>query len=51
VKGYDFINWVVVRSEDKDKPFVKDLVAAYNSPAFRDYAKARYLGYKFPQSW
>ncbi|GAA4494733.1 MetQ/NlpA family ABC transporter substrate-binding protein [Pseudaeromonas paramecii] len=50
-KGYDFINWVVVRSQDKDKPFVKDLVAAYNSPAFRDYAKGRYLGYKFPQGW
>lgn len=50
-RSYNFINWVVVRSADKDKPFVKDVTAAYNSAAFRAYAKKRFADYKFPQGW
>ncbi|SIQ22576.1 D-methionine transport system substrate-binding protein [Aeromonas sp. RU39B] len=50
-RGYTFINWVVVRSSDKDKPFVKDVTEAYNSAAFRQYAAKRFEGYKFPKSW
>lgn len=49
--NYDFINWVVVRTEDRDKPFVKDIQEAYNSAAFKDYAEATYTDYKFPASW
>ncbi len=50
-RSYDFINWVVVRSEDKDKSFVQDVVAAYDSDAFKDYAVKRFEGYKYPESW
>lgn len=50
-RSYDFINWVVVRTEDKEKPFAKAVMAAYNSAAFRDYAKGRFADYKWPQSW
>ncbi|QFI54880.1 MetQ/NlpA family ABC transporter substrate-binding protein [Aeromonas simiae] len=50
-RGYTFINWVVVRSEDKEKPFAKDVAEAYNSAAFRAYAKGRFAGYKWPQAW
>ena len=50
-RSYDFINWVVVRSADQDASFVKDVMAAYNSPAFKDYARERFVGYKYPQAW
>ncbi|WP_298721958.1 MetQ/NlpA family ABC transporter substrate-binding protein [uncultured Oceanisphaera sp.] len=50
-RSYDFINWVVVRSEDKDKDFVQDVVDAYNAEAFKDYAVKRFEGYKYPESW
>lgn len=50
-KGYTFVNVVVTRSADVNKPFVKDVVAAYNSPEFKQYAKRRFAGYKFPQGW
>ncbi|GHA18270.1 MetQ/NlpA family ABC transporter substrate-binding protein [Oceanisphaera arctica] len=50
-RSYDFINWVVVRSEDKDKSFVQDVVNAYNAEAFKDYAVKRFEGYKYPESW
>ncbi|NHI01534.1 MULTISPECIES: MetQ/NlpA family ABC transporter substrate-binding protein [Oceanimonas] len=50
-RSYDFINWVVVRSEDKDKAFVQDVIEAYNSEAFKDYASKRFEGYKYPESW
>ncbi|MBU3823551.1 MAG: hypothetical protein H9917_01840 [Candidatus Oceanisphaera merdipullorum] len=50
-RSYDFINWVVVRSADKDAPFVQDVMAAYNSDAFKDYALKRFEGYKYPASW
>ncbi|PSJ47551.1 hypothetical protein C7H85_01570 [Zobellella endophytica] len=50
-RSYDFINWVVVRSEDRDQAFVQDVIAAYNSDAFKDYAIKRFEGYKYPESW
>lgn len=50
-RSYDFINWVVVRSEDQDQAFVQDVIAAYNSDAFKDYAVKRFEGYKYPESW
>lgn len=49
--GYTFVNWVVVRSADADKPYVQDVIAAYNSAEFKDYAHKTFVGYKFPQSW
>lgn len=50
-RSYDFINWVVVRSEDRDQPFVQDLIDAYNADGFKDYAIRRFEGYKYPESW
>ncbi|MCO4206175.1 MetQ/NlpA family ABC transporter substrate-binding protein [Aeromonas taiwanensis] len=50
-RSYDFINWVVVKSADADKPFAKDVAAAYNSPEFKAYAAKRFVGYKYPQGW
>ena len=32
-RSYDFINWVVLKSADADKPFAKDVITAYNSPS------------------
>ncbi len=49
--SYDFINWVAVRSADKDRPFVQDVMDAYNSDDFKDYAVKRFEGYKYPESW
>ena len=50
-RSYDFINWVVVRAEDKEQPFVQDVIAAYNSEAFKEYASKQFEGYKYPESW
>lgn len=50
-RSYDFINWVVVRGEDQEQPFVQDVIAAYNSDAFKEYAREHFAGYKYPESW
>lgn len=47
----NFINWVVVRDEDVDAPWVKDVQKAYNSDSFKEWAHAHFDGYKFPESW
>jgi D-methionine transport system substrate-binding protein len=49
--SYAYVNWGVMRTEDVEKPWAKDVVAAYNSPEFKQWAHARYQGYKFPESW
>ncbi|SUO93943.1 MetQ/NlpA family ABC transporter substrate-binding protein [Suttonella ornithocola] len=49
--GITFINWVAVRSEDTDKPWVKDVEAAYNSDSFKAWANEHFQGYKFPENW
>lgn len=50
-RSYDFINWVVVKLVDSEKPFVRDVAAAYNSAEFKAYAAKRFAGYKLPQAW
>ena len=50
-RSYDFINWVVVKSADADKPFARDVAQAYNSPEFKAYAAKRFVGYKYPEGW
>lgn len=50
-RSFDFINWVVVRSQDQEAPFVKDIIKAYNSDDFKEYAQRRFVGYKYPQTW
>lgn len=32
---FEYQNFVAVRTEDKDKPFVKDIIEAYHSPEFQ----------------
>ena len=50
-KSPAYINWVVVRSADKNKPYVKDVIAAYNSPQFQAFAEKTFPGYKKPSLW
>lgn len=50
-KSYAYVNWGVVRSADAAKPWVRDVIAAYNSRQFKAWAKQKYAGYKFPAAW
>lgn len=50
-KSYAYVNWGVVRGGDTSKQWVKDVVAAYNSKGFKDWALQKYPGYKLPQTW
>jgi D-methionine transport system substrate-binding protein len=50
-EGKEHVNWEVVRTEDVGKPFVADIVAALNSPAFKEYASKKFAGYNFPAEW
>ncbi|MCL6262396.1 MetQ/NlpA family ABC transporter substrate-binding protein [Craterilacuibacter sp. RT1T] len=50
-KSYAYVNWGVVKSADAAKPWAKDVIAAYNSPAFKAWAQKQYPGYKLPQNW
>ncbi|MBV8048419.1 MAG: hypothetical protein JO171_14795 [Paludibacterium sp.] len=50
-KSYAYVNWGVVKSADSGKPWVKDVIAAYNSAEFKAWAKQKYAGYKFPANW
>jgi D-methionine transport system substrate-binding protein len=49
--GYTYVNWAAIRTTDKDSQWVKDITAAYNSTAFKEYAFKRFAGYKYPESW
>ena len=44
----NYQNLVAVRSADKDKPWVKDLEAAYRSRAFLDVINQRFAGFAKP---
>lgn len=48
---FDYINWGVVRTKDLETPWVKDVIAAYNSAEFKDYAYKQFVGYKWPANW
>ena len=39
-----YVNVIAVRSEDKDKPWVKELVAAYHSAEIRDFIQTTFKG-------
>jgi D-methionine transport system substrate-binding protein len=49
--GYTYVNWAAIRAADKDRQWVKDITAAYNSATFKEYAFKRFAGYKYPESW
>lgn len=46
-----YINWVVVRTSDVNKPWVKDVEAAYNAPIFKKWVHQHFKGYLLPDSW
>lgn len=50
-KGFTYINWIVVRSEDSKAAFANDLVEVIHSPEFKAYSKKAFHGYKFPEEW
>jgi D-methionine transport system substrate-binding protein len=50
-KSNAYINWVVVRTADKDKLYVKDVIAAYNAPQFQAFVQKNFPGYKRPRTW
>ena len=41
----------VVRAGDAHKPWVRDVIAAYNSAQFKSWARQKFPGYKYPVSW
>lgn len=45
-KSKTFINWVVIRERDRQEPFVQDMISAYRSAEFLEYAKKRFPGYQ-----
>ena len=50
-KSYAYVNWGAMRAADVSKPWAKDVIAAYNSKAFRGWASQKYVGYKLPAAW
>ena len=49
--SFAYVNWSAVRTADKDSKWVKDVTDAYNSDEFKQYAKQRFAGYKYPAVW
>jgi D-methionine transport system substrate-binding protein len=43
-----WVNILAVREEDKDKPWVKDFIAAYHSDPVRDFVQTRFKGTYLP---
>lgn len=50
-KSYAYVNWSAVKTGDKDRKWVQDVTAAYNSDGFKQYAHATFPGYKYPAIW
>lgn len=49
--SFNYINWAAIKTKDKDTEWVKDITEAYNSDEFKEYAKVKFAGYKFPAAW
>ena len=49
--SYAYVNWSAVKVADKDSKWLQDITAAYNSDDFKQYAKTRFAGYKYPATW
>jgi D-methionine transport system substrate-binding protein len=49
--SFSYVNWSAIKTADKDKKWVKDVTAAYNSEAFKQYAHDTFPGYKYPKIW
>lgn len=49
--SFAYVNWGVMRTKDTNQPWAKDVIAAYNSDEFKDYAHKTFAGYKWPANW
>lgn len=49
--SYAYVNVGVIRTSDKDAPWVQDVIKAYKSQEFKDYCYTRFPGYKYPLEW
>ncbi len=49
--SYAYVNWGALRTKDLNEQWAKDVIAAYNSDAFKTYAKQKFVGYKYPAAW
>lgn len=49
--SYAYVNWGAFRSADMKSKWAQDVVAAYHSDAFKQYAFTTYPGYKYPAAW
>jgi D-methionine transport system substrate-binding protein len=50
-KSFAYINWGVIKAENANKPWVKDVIEVYNSPEFKAYTAKKFVGYKLPLNW
>lgn len=50
-QSYAYINWGAMRRADVNTQWAKDVVAAYNSAAFKTWVQHSYPGYKLPANW
>ncbi|MBY0346379.1 MAG: hypothetical protein K2P98_05875, partial [Neisseriaceae bacterium] len=50
-QSFAYINWGVIKAENANKPWVKDVVEAYNSAEFKAYTAKKFAGYKLPADW
>lgn len=50
-KSYAYINWGVMRRADLNTVWARDVMATYNSDAFKTWIKKTYPGYKLPVNW
>lgn len=49
--SFAYVNWGVARTKDIETPWVKDIIAAYNSDEFKAYSHKTFAGYKWPANW
>lgn len=50
-KSNQYINWVVVEEKNMSSQKSKDLIEVLNSEAFKNFARQKFEGYKWPDSW
>lgn len=50
-KSDAYVNWVVARTKDAKSTYVRDVQEILNSVEFKQYAKKRFPGYRYPSGW
>lgn len=49
--GRDFINWIVINQENREKPWVKLMQKIADSAEFKAYSYEKFPGFLYPSSW